>query len=72
MKNHQMDVYRRDCSLSSTIIASYVKKSFHPESSWFRLSVAGSDAELVFGDPTGIQFENPPQACSRILRSAED
>lgn len=31
-------------------------------------SITGSDAELVFGDPTGIQFENPPQACSRILR----
>lgn len=27
-------------------------------------AVPGSDAELVFGDPTGIQFENPPQACS--------
>ena len=27
----------------------------------------GSDAELVFGAPTGIQFENPPQACSSML-----
>eukprot|EP00434_Breviolum_minutum_P011973 symbB.v1.2.010557.t1/scaffold694.1/size172116/20 len=27
-------------------------------------ALPGSDAELVFGAPTGIQFENPPQACS--------
>ena len=33
-------------------------------------SMTGSDAELVFGEPTVIQFENPPQASSRILRSA--
>ncbi|CAK8990113.1 unnamed protein product [Durusdinium trenchii] len=27
-------------------------------------ALPGSDAELVFGEPTGLQFENPPQACS--------
>uniref|UniRef100_A0A7S0FM62 Uncharacterized protein n=1 Tax=Pyrodinium bahamense TaxID=73915 RepID=A0A7S0FM62_9DINO len=46
---------------------------FEPSRVWFTVrgtgqhtgeAVPGSDADVLFGKPTGLRFRNPPQACS--------